>query len=60
MKPVMYVCNVDEKSALKGNKYVEKVKEFLKGKDAEILIIAGKIEAEIAELESMEDRSGVS
>lgn len=56
MKPVMYVCNVDEKSAISGNKYVEKVKEFLKGKNAEILIIAGETEAEIAELENGEDR----
>jgi ribosome-binding ATPase len=56
MKPVMYVCNVDEKSAITGNKYVERVKEFLKGKDAEILIIAGAIEAEIAELEDNADR----
>jgi GTP-binding protein YchF len=56
MKPVMYVCNVDEKSAVSGNSHVERVKEFLKGKNAEILIIAGAIEAEIAELENMEDR----
>ena len=56
MKPVMYVCNVDEKSAVSGNTYVEKVKETLKGKDVEILIIAGAIEAEIAELESRVDR----
>jgi ribosome-binding ATPase len=56
MKPVMYVCNVDEKSAITGNKYVEKVKEFLNGTNAEILVIAGATEAEIAELESTEDR----
>jgi hypothetical protein len=56
MKPVMYVCNVDEKSAAAGNNYVEKVKEALKGKNAEILVIAGAVEAEIAELESVEDR----
>jgi GTP-binding protein YchF len=56
MKPVMYVCNVDEKSALTGNRHVERVKEFLKGKNAEIIVIAGAIEAEIAELESQEDR----
>ena len=56
MKPVMYVCNVDERSAVSGNKYVEMVKESLKGKDAEILIIAGETEAEIAELENKEDR----
>jgi GTP-binding protein YchF len=56
MKPVMYVCNVDEKSATAGNQYVEKVKEFLKNKDVEILVIAGAIEAEIAELENNKDR----
>jgi GTP-binding protein YchF len=56
MKPVMYVCNVDEKSATSGNRYVEKVKEFLKSKDIEILVIAGAIEAEIAELENNKDR----
>ena len=56
MKPVMYVCNVDEKSAVAGNKYVDKVKEALNGKNAEILVIAGAVEAEIAELESVEDR----
>jgi ribosome-binding ATPase len=57
MKPVIYVCNVDEKSALTGNRHVERVKDYLKGKDAEILIIAGKTEAEIAELESIDDRN---
>lgn len=56
MKPVMYVCNVDEESAVAGNKFVENVKEALKGRNAEILVIAGAVEAEIAELESVEDR----
>ena len=56
MKPVMYVCNVDDKSAKSGNAHVEKVREYLKGSDAEILVIAGKLEAEIAELEDPDDR----
>ena len=56
MKPVIYVCNVDEKSVIAENIYVNKVKEFLKGKNVEILVIAGAIEAEIAELENNEDR----
>ena len=55
-KPVIYVCNVDEASAVNGNKYVEKVKNFLKNEETEILIIAGKVEAEISELESEADR----
>lgn len=56
MKPVIFVCNVDEKSAITGNRYVERVKDFFKGKDAEVLIIAGKTEAEIAELDNADDR----
>lgn len=56
IKPVMYVCNVDEASAISGNAYVEKVKEALKDQDAEILIIAAGLESEIAELENEEDR----
>lgn len=55
-KPVMYVCNVDENSAKDGNKFVEQVKEAVKDENAQILIIAAKIESEIAELESYEER----
>lgn len=56
MKPVLYVCNVDEKSGIRGNHYVDSVRKFLEGKNPEILIIAGAVEAEIAELENKEDR----
>ncbi len=55
-KPVMYVCNVDEKSVLTGNAHVEAVREAVKDEDAEILVIAAKTEEEIAEMESYEDR----
>ncbi len=56
MKPVIFVCNVDEVSAIAGNKYVDRVKDFLKGQNSEILVIAGAIESEIAELDNEEDR----
>ncbi len=56
MKPVMFVCNVDAGAAVSGNVYVDKVKAFLEDSDAEVLVIAGAIESEIAELESAEDR----
>jgi len=56
MKPVLFVCNVDGDSALRGNRHVERVKQFFEGKEAEIIVIAGEVEAEIAELESPEDR----
>ncbi len=55
-KPVLYVCNVDEVSAVKSNKYVDLVKEAVKGENAEVLVISAKIESEIAELESYEER----
>ena len=48
-KPIMYVCNVDDASALTGNKYSDAVKAALN--DEDMLIIAGKLESEIAELD---------
>ncbi|MFO8086395.1 MAG: redox-regulated ATPase YchF [Bacteroidales bacterium] len=56
-KPVLYVCNVDEDSAVKGNAYVEKVKESIRDEDAELMVIAAALEADIAELEDEEDRT---
>ncbi|MEF9985786.1 MAG: redox-regulated ATPase YchF [Bacteroidales bacterium] len=55
-KPVMYVCNVDENSAKDGNKYVDMVRDAVKNEDAQILVIAAKIESEIAELDNYEER----
>ncbi len=55
-KPILYVCNVDENSAVNGNKYVERVREAIKDEQAEIIIVAAKIESEIAELETAEER----
>ena len=55
-KKVMYVCNVDDASAVNGNAYVDAVREAVKEENAEILIISAKTESEIAEMESYEDR----
>lgn len=55
-KPVMYVCNVDEASAKTGNKFVEAVKESVKDENAELLVIAAATEADIAELETYEEK----
>ena len=55
-KPVLYVCNVDDASAVNGNRYVDMVREAVKEEGAEILIVAAKIESEIAELDSYEDK----
>ncbi|OKS85435.1 GTP-dependent nucleic acid-binding protein engD [Mucilaginibacter polytrichastri] len=55
-KPVMYVCNVEEKSVNTGNAYVEQVKKAVKGENARVLIISAQIESEIAQLETYEER----
>ncbi len=55
-KPVMYVCNVDDASAVSGNKYVEAVREAVKEENAEILIISARTESEIAEMDDYADR----
>ena len=55
-KPVLYVCNVDDASAVNGNRYVDMVREAVKEEGADILIVAAKIESEIAELDSYEDK----
>lgn len=55
-KPVLYVCNVDEKSALAGNAYVETIRSAIKDENSQIIVVAAKTESEIAELETYEDR----
>jgi GTP-binding protein YchF len=55
-KPVLYVCNVDEASAKKGNAYVDALREAIKEENADILIVAAATEADIAELETYEER----
>ena len=55
-KPVMYVCNVDDASAVNGNAYVDAVREAVKDEHAEILVISARTESEIAEMEDYEDR----
>jgi GTP-binding protein YchF len=55
-KPVLYVCNVDENSAVNGNKYVDQIRELVKDEDAEVIILSVGAEADITELESYEER----
>jgi hypothetical protein len=55
-KPVLYLCNVDEGSVKSGNKYVDAVKEAVKSENAEVLVIGAKIEADIMDLETYEER----
>jgi GTP-binding protein YchF len=55
-KPVLYVCNVDEASAVKGNAYVERVLKAVKNETAEVLVLAVGTEADINELDDYEER----
>ena len=55
-KPVMYVCNVDENAVVKGNNFVNEVKNNIKNEAAEILILGAGIEADISELDDYEER----
>jgi len=55
-KPVLYVCNVSESDAVKGNPYVDSVKNCILDENAEMLFLAVSIEADINELDSFEER----
>ena len=55
-KPVLYVCNVDDTAAATGNRHVDAVREAIKDENAELLIISAQTEADIAELESFEEK----
>tara|TARA_B100001287_G_scaffold273398_1_gene276767 strand:+ start:516 stop:1598 length:1083 start_codon:yes stop_codon:yes gene_type:complete len=54
-KPVLYVCNVDEKS-IDGNLYTEQVKKSISDEFEEMLIISASIEADINDLETEDDK----
>ena len=55
-KPVIYVANVDEGSIHTGNKHVDALKNHVKDEGAEVVMVSAAIEAQIAELETEEDR----
>ncbi len=55
-KPVLYVCNVDDASAVDGNKYVDAVREAIREEGAGLMIVAAQTESEIAELDTYEER----
>ncbi|MFK5878102.1 MAG: redox-regulated ATPase YchF [Flavobacteriaceae bacterium] len=55
-KPILYVCNVDDKAAVNGNAFVDAVKDAVKDENAEVIILAVGTEADINELEDYEER----
>ncbi len=55
-KPVMYCCNVDEQGMKEGNKFVNEVKKMAQAENAEVIVLAAQVEADIAELDTYEER----
>jgi len=55
-KPVLYVCNVDEISASKGNDYVNEICDIVIKESANLIYLSVNIEAEINQLESIDER----
>jgi GTP-binding protein YchF len=55
-KPILYVCNVDENAVQTGNEYSRQLEECVRNEKAEVILISAEIEAEIAELDSLEER----
>ena len=55
-KPVLYVCNVDESSAVNGNTYVNQVRQVAETEQADVLVLAVSTEADINELDTYEER----
>ncbi|MBO4857481.1 MAG: redox-regulated ATPase YchF [Treponema sp.] len=57
MKPTIYVANVDEDSVAEGtNKYVEVVKKYADEEGSEVVVICGKFEADLAEIDDPADK----
>ncbi|MCX8143870.1 MAG: redox-regulated ATPase YchF [Bacteroidia bacterium] len=56
IKPVLYVCNVDEASAKTGNQYSQQIEKVATEENAEVLIITAQMESEIAALETYEEK----
>ena len=56
IKPVVYVCNVDENSSVNGNAYTKSIEEYSKLNNSETLIVSAKIESEISQINDHEEK----
>lgn len=55
-KPILYICNVDEKSILKGNSFSKLVTERATKENNNVVIVSAAIESQIAEFENVNDK----
>lgn len=56
LKETLYVCNVDEDSMLEDNDHVKAVKALAEKEGSKVITICGKMESEIAQLETVEEK----
>ncbi len=56
LKKQIYCCNVDENSISSENEYIKQVKEIAQKNGSEVIVICGKLESEISELETEEEK----
>ncbi len=56
MKKVIYLCNVDEAGLSEDNEHVKAVKAYAQAEGSEVMKICGKLESEIASLETLEEK----
>ena len=55
-KPILYVCNVSENDVVSGNDYVQMIQKSALQEGAEVIFLGVKIEADINDLETYEER----
>jgi len=56
IKPMLYICNVDEDSVQNGNEMSKKVSDYANTKNHNAVIVSASIESQIAELENNEEK----
>lgn len=57
IKPQLFVCNIDEDTIAEGtNKYVEAVKKVAAEEKSEVIVICGKFESDLVDIDTPEDR----
>ncbi|MGN0731735.1 MAG: redox-regulated ATPase YchF [Treponema sp.] len=57
MKPLLYVCNIDEDTISAGtNKYVETVKKIAESEESDVVVICGKFEADLSDIKDEAER----
>ena len=55
-KPVLYVCNVEERAAAKGNAQSARIADYARAQGAASVVISAAIEAEVAQLADMAEK----